>query len=155
MVVGIAEFLGKVAKLRSTQAKIDAIAHNDSVPLRIILQSGYDPEVVWLLPPGDPPYKPNELVDQEHILIREADKLKYFIKGFNDNLQQTKRERMFVEFIERLAPEDAKMILQLKDKKPLKGITLEHVVKGLPGLIPSVTISETEAVEESNEQDEV
>ena len=70
MQIGLAEFLEKVGRLKRTQEKIDAIAANDTLPLRIILQACYDPNVVWMLPPGVPPYKPNDLPDQEHILIK-------------------------------------------------------------------------------------
>jgi hypothetical protein len=136
MVIGMSEFLQKVAKLKKTQEKIDAIRHNDSIQLRIILQGAFDPSVVWLLPPGEPPYKPNELVDQQHVLLKECEKLRYFIKGFHDNLNQTKRETMFVELLERVDPEDAKLLCAIKDKKmPFNGITLQHVKEGLPGLI--------------------
>lgn len=135
MQVSVAEFLEKVGKLKKTQEKIDAIKANDSLVLRIILQATYDPKVVWDLPEGVPPYKPNDLVDQEHILIKDCEKLRYFIKGFHDNLNQLKRETMFVEFLERLDPKDAEMIVHIKDKKPIKGITIQHVTEGLPGLI--------------------
>jgi hypothetical protein len=137
MVIGMAEFLEKVGKLKKTQEKIDAIKANDSLVLRIILQACYDPKVEWALPPGTPPYKPNDLVDQEHVLLKDCQKLMYFIKGFHDNLVPLKRERMFVEFLERVAPKDAEMLCLIKDKKPIKGITLQHVVEGLPGLIPN------------------
>lgn len=136
MVIGMSEFLQKVAKLKRTQEKVDALRHNDSIQLRIILQGAFDPSVVWLLPPGEPPYKPNELVDQQHVLLKECEKLRYFIKGFYDNLNQTKRETMFVELLERVDPEDAKLLCAIKDKKlPFNGITLQHVKEGLPGLI--------------------
>ena len=137
MQIGIAEFLEKVGKLKRTQEKVDAIKANDSLPLRIILQSGYDPNVKWALPEGTPPYKPNDLVDQEHILIKDCEKLRYFIAGFHDNLPSLKRETMFVEFLERIAPKDAEMLCLFKDKKPMKGITLQHVTEALPGLIPN------------------
>ena len=137
MQIGLAEFLEKVGRLKRTQEKIDAIAANDSLPLRIILQACYDPNVQWLLPPGVPPYKPNDLVDQEHILIKDIEKLKYYIKGFYDDLPQLKRETMFVQLLENIAPKDAELLCAIKDKKPIKGITLEHVTKGLPGLIPN------------------
>lgn len=137
MVVGLYEFLEKVGKMRKTQQKIDALKANDTLALRIILQGAFDPKVVWLLPPGTPPYTPNELVDQQHILHKEAEKLVYYIKGFHDNLPQTKREAMFIELLERVDPNDAKLLCAIKDKKmPFLGITLEHVTKGLPGLIP-------------------
>jgi hypothetical protein len=137
MQIGLAEFLEKVGRLKRTQEKIDALAANDSLPLRIILQACYDPNVVWMLPPGVPPYKPNDLVDQEHILIKETEKLRYYIKGFYDDLPQLKRETMFVQLLENIAPKDAELLCTIKDKKPIKGITLEHVTKGLPGLIPN------------------
>lgn len=136
MQIGIAEFLEKVGKLKRTQEKVDALKANDSLVLRIVLQAGYDPNVKWALPEGTPPYKPNDLVDQEHILIKDCEKLRYFIQGFHDNLPQLKRETMFVEFLERVAPKDAEMLCLFKDKKPMKGITLQHITEALPGLIP-------------------
>ena len=137
MVIGMAEFLEKVGKLKKTQEKIDALKHNDSFELRVILQSGYDPNVKWALPPGIPPYKPNDLVDQEHVLLKECQKLTYYIQGFHENLAQIKRETMFVQLLENVAPKDAELLCTLKDKKPIKGITLQHVTEALPGLIPN------------------
>jgi len=137
MVVGLAEFLEKVGRLKRTQEKIDALKYNDSLPLRIILQGCYDPNVKWSLPEGTPPYKPNDLVDQEHVLIKETQKLTYFIEGFHPDLKQMKRETMFVQLLENCAPKDAELLCTIKDKKPIKGITLQHVTEALPGLIPN------------------
>lgn len=136
MQIGLYEFLEKVSKLKRTQEKIDALKHNDSIPLRIIMQGAFDPKVVWLLPPGEPPYKPSDYPDQQHILIKECQKLRYFVKGFHDELPQAKREAMFVEMLERVDPNDAKLLCAIKEKKmPFNGITLNHVKEGLPGLI--------------------
>lgn len=138
MQVGIAEFLEKVSKLRTKQEKIEALKANDTVVLRSILQGAFDPEVKWLLPEGEPPYKPNNLVDQEHILINDIRKLHYFVEGFYDGLKQNKREMMFVELLERVAPEDAKLLISIKDKKlHVKGIDIHMVAEALPGIIPS------------------
>jgi len=142
MVIGMAEFLEKVGKLKKTQEKIDALKANDSFQLRLILQAGYDQSVKWALPAGIPPYKPNDLVDQEHVLLKECDKLKYYIEGFHDNLPQLKRETMFVQLLENVAPKDAEMLCLLKDKKPIKGITLQHVTEALPGLINEQTVNQ-------------
>jgi hypothetical protein len=135
--VSVAEFLEKVGKLRKTQEKIDALKANDSFVLRVILQGAFDPKVKWLLPEGTPPYKPNELVDQEHILINEARKIQYFVEGFYD-LPTTKREMMFIELLETVAPKDAELLCSIKEKKlPFNGITLFHVKEAFPGLIPN------------------
>lgn len=138
MVIGIAEILTKISKMKKTEEKINALRQNDSFALRVMLQSAYDPNVKFVLPPGAPPYKPNELVDQEHIFIKEANKVRYFVEGFYPNLKQTKREMMFVEFLERISPEDAKMLIAVKDKNKIKGISLKHINEALPGLIPNV-----------------
>ena len=135
-VLGMYEFLHKVSKLKKTQEKVDNIKANDTMALRIVLQAVFDPNVKFLLPEGEPPYKPNDLVDQHHIFHKEADRIRYFVEGFHPNLNQSKREMMFVEFLERLDPEDAKLVLAMKEKKlPFPGITLQHVKEALPGLI--------------------
>lgn len=135
MVVGMAEFLERVGKLKRTQEKVDMLKANDTFALRTILQAAYDPSVKFLLPPGAPPYKKNELVDQENILHREASYIRYFVQGFYPELSNSKREMMFVQFLERLAPADAELLISVKDKKPIKGITIGHVKDALPGLI--------------------
>lgn len=132
------ELLEKIGKLRKTQDKIDALKANDSYVLRVILQGVFDPNVKWLLPPGVPPYTPNELVDQEHILVNEAKKILYFVEGFH-NIPDMKRETMFIELLERVDKNDAILLCSIKDKKlPFPGITIKHVVEGLPGLLPNV-----------------
>ena len=141
-VLGMYEFLHRVSKLKKTQEKIDNIKANDTFALRIILQAAFDPKVKFLLPEGEPPYKPNDLVDQQHILHKEADKIIYFVEGFHPNLNQLKRESMFVEFLERLDPLDAKLVLAIKEKKmPFPGITLQHVKEGLPGIFGDEQVS--------------
>jgi len=136
MVNGVAETLTKIGKKKTTKDKIEALKKADSLGIRIMLQAAYDSNVEFLLPEGAPPYKKNELVDQEHIFLKEANYVTYFIKGFHPNLTQTKREYMFVQFLERLAPEDAEMLVQAKDKIKVKGITLNHINEAFPGLIP-------------------
>lgn len=135
MVVGMAEFLEKIGKYKRTQDKVDALKANDTFAMRVILQATYDPTVKFLLPEGAPPYKPNELVDQEHVFHKEARMVQYFVEGFHPNLAKNKREMMFVEFLERLAPKDAELLINAKDKKPIKGITIQHVKEAFPGLI--------------------
>lgn len=135
MQVSVAEFLEKVGKLKRTQEKVDALKANDSYILRIILQGAFDPSVKWALPEGEPPYKPNDLVDQEHVLINEARKILYFVEGFH-NLPQQKREMMYIELLERVDPRDAKLLLAIKEKRlPFNGVTINHVKEAFPGMI--------------------
>jgi len=135
--IGVAEFLENVSKLKKKEDKIAALQSNDSYILRTILQGAFDPRIKWALPEGVPPYKVNDLVDQENVLIKDARKLVYFVEGGSANIKQLKRETLFIEFLESLAPADAKMILSMKDKKlPWKGITPQLVNEAFPGFLP-------------------
>jgi len=138
MVVGMAEFLEKVSKLKKKEEKIEALRHNDSVVLRSVLQGAYDPNIKWLLPEGNPPYKPNDLQDQESVFIREVRKLVYFIDGPYPGLKQVKREQMFIEMLENVTPADAVMMCAMKEKKlPWKGINEDLVREAFPNLLPA------------------
>lgn len=133
----MAEFLEKVSKLKKKEEKVEAFKHNDSYPLKTILQAVFDPRIKFLLPEGVPPYKPNDLQDQETVLLRECRKLIYFVEGPYPNLKQIKREQMFIELLENITPEDAKLLCSVKEKKlPYKGITEDIVKEAFPGLLP-------------------
>lgn len=137
MRIGVAEFLEKVSKLKKKEEKIAALKANDSFVLRTIMQGAFDPRIKWSLPEGEPPYKPNDLVDQENVLIHDARKLIHFVEGGNPGLKQLKREAMFIEMLETVAPADAKMLCAMKEKKlPWKGITPDIVKEAFPGLLP-------------------
>jgi hypothetical protein len=135
--VGVAEFLEKVSKLKKKEEKVAALKANDSFVIRTIMQGAFDPRVKWLLPEGEPPYRVNDLVDQENVLIKDARKLAYFVEGGYPNLKQTKREMMFIEMLETVTPADAKLLCAIKEKKlPWKSITADIVKEAFPGMMP-------------------
>ena len=136
--LGIAEVLLAASKIPDVNRQAAYLQSNDSNALRAILIGALNPDVVWLLPEGAPPYKPCDLVDQHHRLFGEIRKLYLFIEGGNADLKQLRREALFIELLEGLDPEDAKLILAVKDKKiPYPGINIELVNLAFPGLIPT------------------
>jgi hypothetical protein len=82
-----------------------------------ILTYAYSPKIKWLLPEGEPPYKPFSDIDQEGRLYAELRKLYLFIEGGNPNLTNVRREHLFIQLLESIDPEDAKLVLQMKDRK--------------------------------------
>lgn len=135
MKISTHDLLEKIGKLRRTKEKVDALRANDSYVLRVVLQGAFDPSVKWLLPEGNPPYTPNDLVDLEGILVNEARKILYFVEGFHD-LPQQKREFMFIELLEKVDPKDAILLCAIKNKElPFKGLTIQHVKEAFPGMI--------------------
>lgn len=151
-VVGMSEFLKKLGQLKKKEDKIAALKHNDSFVLRTILQAAYDPRIKFLLPSGTVPYTPNRLVDQEAVLLRDARLLKHFVEGGTPGLTQMKREALYIELLENVAPADAELLVALKDKKlPYKGINVDLVREAFPGLLPEET---KENAVQLNEQDQ-
>lgn len=136
MKLGVAEILKKASEITNENERIDWLRKNNSVALESMLRGAYDPKIVWLLPEGIPPYKPNDLVDQHHRLFTEARKLYLFIEGGNPNLKQVRREQLFIELLETVDPEDAKLLLSVKEKHiPYPGVTKEVVTKAFPNIL--------------------
>lgn len=136
MKLGVSEILKKASEMKDESAKIDWLRRNNSVTLESVLRGAFDASIKWLLPEGTPPYKANDLVDQHHRLYSETRKFYLFIKGGKPDLKQIRRESLYIELLEAVDPEDAKLLLAIKDKKmPYPGITKELVNKAFPGII--------------------
>ena len=121
------EILEKVAKLKTKKDKIEYLQKYNTDALRMVIKSSFDPKIEWALTEGDVPYTPNEAPEgTEHTLLsQEARTLFNFIRGGNGQLTQNKRETMFVQMLEGLHADEAKLIVAAKDKK------LHQVYKGL------------------------
>lgn len=123
------------SKLPNDEEKIKCLQANDNNAIRTILKLAYDPNIKWALPEGDPPYTPCEYPHQENMLYMEIRRLYLFLEGGNDNLKPIKREAMFIEMLQSIDPEDAKMMLAVKDKKlPWKGLSPKLVQKAYQGI---------------------
>jgi len=121
------EVLDKVAKLKTKDEKIAHLRKYNTDALRMVIKASFDPKIEWSLPEGEVPYTPAEAPEgTEHTLLaHEARKLYHFIKGGNPQLTQNKREAMFVQMLEGLHENEAKLLVAAKDKK------LHQVYKGL------------------------
>jgi len=136
MKIGLAEILKKASEFEKKQDKIDWLNKWDSVALRTVLKLAYDPRIKFLLPEGKPPFKLNDLPDLQSVLYSELRKMYLFLDGGHPTLKQTRREYLFIQFLENLDKEDAELIATIKDKKlPYKGITKKFVEEMYPGLL--------------------
>ena len=131
----IAWILDFTSKLPNEQEKINCLQQNSNGAIHTVLKFCYDPNIVWALPEGDPPYNPCEYPNQENMLYQEARKLYLFIEGGNDNLNKVKREMMFIDLLGSVEPADAKLLLAIKNKKlPYPGLNADLILKAFPGL---------------------
>jgi hypothetical protein len=102
-------------------------------PVKTVLKYTYHKNVIFDLPVGIPPYKPMDTPSNmgHNILPKEIRKFEYFLKGAN--LNPIKKETMFIQMLETVSPEEAKLVLMVKDKKlTYKGITRKLIEEALP-----------------------
>jgi hypothetical protein len=123
----LSEVLKKVHNAKSKDKKVEVLKQYDCEPLRMIIKSSFDPNIVWSIPSGEVPFKKNPASEgTEHTILRkESRKLYHFIKGGDDTLAGFKRENMFIQMLEGLHETEAQLVLDARDKK------LHTVYKGL------------------------
>ena len=129
----MSEILKKVNNAKDKPKKIAILKEHATAPLKQVLKGAFDPNIIWDLPAGDPPFIANEApIGTEHGLLRnEAKRLWHFVKGADAATTKTQKETMFIQMLEGLHQEEAKLLLGMKNKslnKMYKGLT-ESVVK--------------------------
>ena len=136
----ILETLELVGKAKTREEKRQLPTDRDNFATRALLQLNYHPDVKWHLPPGKPPYTPGQIADSTpNSLHFEVKKLDYYVDPSPHDLPMLRRESMFVELLERVDPNDAKLILAVKDRKlSYKGLSYKLVKDTWPDLLPDI-----------------
>jgi hypothetical protein len=130
------EELSIISELKTTKEKIEAILmHRRRDAFKALFGLAYDQNIKWLLPEGEPPFKPTEAVDVEGRLLNEIRRMYLFVEGGNANLTKSRREFLFIQLLESIHPLDAKLIISIKDRKlPFKGLTKKIAQQAFPDL---------------------
>ena len=129
--------LKKASEMKTENERIEFLRSQGNPTLFSILGHMFDPRIEFRLPEGTPPYKPSEF-DEPGLIYAEMRKFYIFVKGQSENITQVKCEKIFVDILEYVHPEDAKLLIAMKDKKsPFKTINLKLVQKTFPGLVPT------------------
>ena len=132
------EVLDLVDSQRTKAKKIQILQEYTDDALKAILIWNFDPTAISVIPTGPVPYKENEVpVGTDHTsLRREWKNLYHFLKGGNDTLSTMRRETMFIQMLEGLHPEEAKIICLVKDKdlESRYKITYEIVQQAYPDI---------------------
>tara|TARA_B100000745_G_scaffold161505_1_gene105652 strand:+ start:803 stop:1246 length:444 start_codon:yes stop_codon:yes gene_type:complete len=108
------------AKIKSD--KIRRLRDHDSPELRSLIKSSYDPKIEWFIPKGEVPYTPNT-DESGHIKlmskIPQIEKLVYnhITKvGSDGDKGKIEKEKMFINILESLDPNEAEVLIAAKDK---------------------------------------
>ena len=133
----ITEIITEAGSFSKKQDKINFLREWDNPALRIVLKYTYDNNVKFLIPDTAPPWTPNEFEDEaKSLLYREARRLRIFVEGGGyDNLNQMKREQLFISLLEDVDNDDAHTLVQMISKKSFKGLTKKAIMEAFPDLI--------------------
>ena len=156
----VRETLEEVAKAKTRDQKREVLKKRENLATKILLQLNYHPDAKWLLPPGAPPYEPAKEGDMtSNSFHYEVKKLDYYTDPSPhplSDLPMLRREAMFVGLLERLDPQDAEMMIAIKDKKlSYKGLTYKLVKDTWPDLLPDVEEEETPVSKTPSKKEEV
>lgn len=125
-------------KIRGQKKKVEFLrSHHPNRLMLQLLKYNFDPNIEFDLPEGVPPYTPSKDIDDDDSgLYNEQRRLYLFIKGGNPDLHPVRRETLFIELLENINPLEAKILLEVKDKKlSFKGLTAKLVEEAFPGLL--------------------
>ena len=99
--------------------------------LRMLMQYAFDPAIKFALPEGEPPFKK----DAAPIGMSPANFVqefrRFYIFAPQKELAQPRREQLFVQLLENIHPDEAKVLLAVKDQtlpKLYKNITLDLLI---------------------------
>lgn len=136
--LGISEILIKASSAKTREERVAIIRQNDSNVLRGFLKLYFTPGVRWLLPEGHPPHRFNDMPGQEGNLYAEWKRFYLFFPGGNNNLDQRKREMIFIQILESIDPKDADLVCFIKDGiMPYDNLPYDVIDDAFPGLVPS------------------
>ena len=142
MLHSLSEIVTKATEQKTKEEKITWLKKNESVPLKTILKFMYDSSIEFLIPNTPPPWKKNDYVGVEGMLYKEARRLRIFVKGGGyDQLDQVKREQLFISLLEDIDNNDAELLCKMIAQKPLKGLSRAVVHETFPelGIVKEVT----------------
>jgi len=132
------ELIEEVSKARGGNKKVAKLKEIDPQYIKILLDITYNPNFKWLIPEGAPTY--NEADDNYSVLktrfYSELMKIGTYLNvGQYPNMNQIKRENLFRTTLERIHPEDAKLLIYIKDKRELPGnIPMKVIQEVFPAL---------------------
>ena len=133
----IPEVFDLFEKAKSSRDRANVLKKHESFALRSVLQGAFHPDLKLELPPGNPPYTPDEapLGHAPSNLGKECRKFSYFVDAGSLIPDKSLRERLFIDLLESLHAREAELVLKMKNKDlEVKGLTYELVREVFPDI---------------------
>jgi len=131
------EVLEEMAKQRSRDDKVRVLKENETYALKDIIRGSMDDTIEWNMPAGDPPYTACAAHNHPTTLTKQNGTFRFFVKGGQgDKMAKFKREQLFIGILEGVHPEDAKLVVNMINKRKIPGISRPVVEEAFPKLLP-------------------
>lgn len=137
MNLGLAEILKEASKVQPKAKRIEYLRQNSSPAMKHIVGFCYDPTIEWCIPEGTPPYTPvPKEQDAQNVLKADIRKLHMFVKSVEyPDLPQMQRENQFIQLLEAVDPDDANLLLHIKERKmPYPNLSKLIMKEAFPGI---------------------
>jgi len=140
VIEGVGEYLKRISALKTKKEKIAELRkpiENFEVR-KAIIDLCYNKKYIWLLPDTPTPEvkKNKKSTDLQSTLIASMRKVRPFLaqNGY-DNMTRSKREQLWLQFLESLDPDDVDLMESIRFKKmPYKGLTKKLFEEAYPDL---------------------
>ena len=147
----ISEVLQRVSNAKTKAKKIEILVEYKSTALTKVLLCNFAKNIKFVFPDGKTPYTPQDRPKglDHQVLFREHRMLEKFIAklvngvtywgcsgGTRPNIQQLRKEQLWVQLLENLHPEESDLLDLVKDKKLTTKykITKQNVIDAFPEL---------------------
>ena len=129
--------LGK-PNFETQRQRKEILINNRSDHLEKFLRYAFHPDVKFLLPKGKPPYQITAPgVSNSKLIYGQMRMINYLTNEYTGNITPLKKEQMFIQILESVTPEEAELLIQMKDKKlKVTGLSYNLVKETFPHLLP-------------------
>ena len=136
--IEVYEIFEKFNQAKSKKARVAVLQEYSNVwAFKDVLRASFDDALQFNLPEGSPPYEENRPESTPSTLLKKHKELGLFVKGgTGDRLPAVRREQKFIQLLESIHPQDARLVIAMKDKDlGIKFLTKKLVQEALPDLI--------------------
>ena len=115
MNLSVAEVLKKAGSFKDVAERVQYLKKNETKALKAVIYFTYAKEIQCQIPDSDPSYKATTPVQDFHNVLKPTyNRLRIQVEGGGyPNMNKMKREMNFIEWLETLDVDDAKLILSL------------------------------------------
>lgn len=135
--LSLAEIVNSARKAETVEEKVAILKKNDSTQLRDILALMCDARWTFDLPSTPPPYNESVINESHGLLYREMRKMPYFVEQRTDGkgLPRIRKEALFIQLLEAVDKDDAKLVLRMISKEPYPDLAPEVINQAFPNSI--------------------